>query len=394
MSDVDESVPAEWTQFAAAETGRATTQYTGAPASNYPLYYFVPSITDDQRWMVFHSERTGSVQLFRMDMADGSIRQLTHGWTEEAGWAIWCEPHLNGIFNHLSALNPHNGDVYYFDHDDIRAVDLHSLENRTVATIPGRIPIGQSHFSPDGSLFAFIDADREAFADALARHEVLTGPGAHDEWRNTIPTTIKVVETATGVIRTVVALDYHVHHVLFVDDETLLVNHSRGSNGMWLIGVDGTGERELRPGDERGQVCHQVVTDSGLLYETNHGFYEHAGHSWFGRYSIADDSYIEWQLPVLGYVHTGRDPAGEAFFIEAAGEHHGIYHVIPRPDSREADVVLLYRLNEHGHNDLYDQQRYHAHPWLGPDRRRLFFTDVIDGHSQILSIDVSDITGA
>lgn len=394
MSVVDASLPAERIRFAAAETGRATTQHTGAAANSYPLYYFVPSLTDDQRWMVFHSERTGSVQLFRMDMSDGSIRQLTEGSTEEAGWAIWCEPHLSGVFNHLSALDPHTGEVFYFDHDSIRAVNLVTLESRTVASIPGRIPIGQSHFSPDGSLFAFIDADRADFTAALARHDAISGPGAHDEWRNTIATTIKVVETATGVVRTVVALDFHVHHVLFVDGETLLVNHSRGSNGMWLIGVDGTGERELRPGDARGQVCHQVVTESGLLYETNHGFYEHAGHSWFGRYSLADDTYREWQLPVLGYVHTGSDPAGEAFFIEAAGDHHGIYHVIPRPGTDQADVVLLYRLNEVGHNDVYDQQRFHAHPWLAPDRRQLFFTDVVDGHSQILSIDVSDITGA
>ena len=37
-------------------------------------------------------------------------------------------------------------------------------------------------------------------------------------------------------------------------------------------------------------------------------------------------------------------------------------------------------------------QRHQAHPFLSPDRTRLFHTEVVDGFSQVSSIDVRDLT--
>ena len=52
--------------FTDPETGRTIRQLTHGPANNYPLYYFIPSITADNRFLILHSERTGWVQLFRL----------------------------------------------------------------------------------------------------------------------------------------------------------------------------------------------------------------------------------------------------------------------------------------------------------------------------------------
>ena len=38
-------------------------------------------------------------------------------------------------------------------------------------------------------------------------------------------------------------------------------------------------------------------------------------------------------------------------------------------------------------------QRYHAHPFLSPDRKWLFYTEAMDGHSQICALDVRDMVG-
>jgi len=75
-------LPAEWKTSRDPETGRTLRQLTGAKANSYPLYYFIPSITSDNRYLVFHSERSGWVDLYRMDLNDGAITQLTAGRTK------------------------------------------------------------------------------------------------------------------------------------------------------------------------------------------------------------------------------------------------------------------------------------------------------------------------
>lgn len=394
--------PPEWLTRSDQQAGRRVRQFTAARANSYPLYYFGPSVTDDERYLVFHSERSGSVQLFRMDLNEGSIAQLTDGMTKDSGWAVWCEYRLNGIYNHLSALDSARGIVYYFDNDALWSVDVASCVHERVASLAGRVPIGQSSFSPDGRHFAFIDSNSDVFIEAVERREKLVNmrqfsPQDRELWRQTVPCRINVVDTSTSSVTTVVEVDYHVHHVLFLDDSTLVINHARDGNGMWTVSLDGANEKQLRPADGHGRVCHQVVTEKGLLYEAYGTTDDGRPAVWFGRYQTEADTWTEHLLPDhVGYVHTGNDPAGEFLFIESAGADHVLYQVHPH-DKRAAildkDAAVLTMLRQLATLPPgYRGQRYHAHPFLSPARQQLFFTEIIDGYSQICSLDVSDLT--
>ncbi len=386
------SSPAEWRDFTDERTGRRIRQLTSAAASSYPLYYFIPTITDDGRYLVFHSERTGWVQLHRMDLQTGEIVQMTDGRTRDSGWAIWCEHHLRGIYNHLSALNTAKREVYHFEDDRIVCTNVDSLAARTVHEMPGRISIGQSAFSPDGRHFAFIHADHDLFKRAIADREALANMGQdgwrnHEQWRRQVPVTIGLIDTHSGEYRDVIALDFHVHHVLFLDNDRLLINHLQSGNGMWTINIDGTGRRDLRPPDEHGTICHQIITQRGVLYEANQ--YTPTGTQvWFGWYDPASDTHEEVQLPGVNYVHTGNDPAGRFLFLENQDGQRGhelltVHH--PR-DTQRYRLNLLRELPP-----IERGQRYHAHPFLSPDRRRMFYTEVVDGFSQICAMDVEDL---
>jgi len=389
---IGDTHPPELVHLTDGESGRALTRYTAAAANSYPLYYFVPSHTADGRYLVFHSERTGWVQLYRLDLTTGEITQLTDGTTRDSGWAIWCEPHLRGIYNHLSALEPTGGDAFYFQGEQIHATNVYSLEHRLLNEIPSRIPIGQTGFSPDGKHFAFIHADRALFTRACADREALINMRRwnwgtdHDSWRHAVPSTISLVEVATGVLRDVIELDHHVHHVFFLDAERLLVNHPRDGSGMWTIRLDGTEKRVLRPADAHGSIVHQVVTANGIYYEAclrREGRRE----NWFGRYDPATDTFGEVQLPGMGYVHTGFDPAGKFLFFE--NDDGGVHQLLSVHFPRDPDRYALRQLKSLapiGHG-----QRYHAHPFLSPDRTQLFFTELIDGFSQICALDVADL---
>jgi hypothetical protein len=261
------------------------------------------------------------------------------------------------------------------------------------------MPIGQSAFSPDGSLFGFIHVDREAYVARLKEREALTGAGAfewsrdHHRFRNLIPTTLSVLDTASARMRTVIETDFHFHHLLFVDDRTVLVNQPRDCPGMWTVALDSGKVEHLRPASAPGAhgavVNHQVITRRGICYEavTDDGH----GHSatWLGRYDPRSHSFEEELLPVSGYVHVGYDPAGTLAFIEHAGDRHEILLVHRRAGApAPLDVRLLRTLR----SPASDNQRDHAHPFLSPDRARLYFTDWSEaGFSQICSMDATDL---
>jgi hypothetical protein len=388
---------AEWSHETDPDTGRALTRFTDGKSNSYPLYYFTPSVTPDGAYIVVHSERSGEVQLHRIDLVTGEVGQLTDGHTRDAGWAVWCEAHLDGIYNHLSALHPANGEVWYFDGHEIRATEIATFRNRHVASLPaGHMPIGQSAFSPDGRWFAYIHADEAVYRALLAEREARTRAGRfrwdpdHHHWfRNAIAATLAIVDTTTVIEREVITTDYHFHHLLFVDNRTLLINHPKGVAGMWLVDLDGRNVRHVRPetavGAHGAMVNHQVVTARGIAYEAvNYG--APAGReTWLGMYDPVANSFTESLLPAEGYVHVGFDPAGRFNFVEASGRQHTILAVHPGTPLR---TTLLRKLSSPDHDD----QRFHAHPFLAADRQRLYFTDFSpEGFAQVCALDVADL---
>ena len=374
-------------------SGRRLRQLTSAQAHSYPLYYFVPSTTADGRWLVFHSERAGTVQLYRMDLASGEITQLSEGDRCDAGWAIWCEVHLCGIDNHLSALNPVTSEAYYFVGETLYRVDVEDLSQREVLHMHGRVAISQNAFSPNGRWFAFVHTEADAFVQGLRERESRTNMGQfswardHDTWRHSIDCVISVVDTTTGVRRDVLDLDYHVHHVMFVDDETLLLNHVPNDSGMWSLSVDGMKIRHLRPRDERGVTCHQAITERGIYYEANvYDQGERIVH--IGRLDPVSGAHEEVRLPGVGYVHTGYDPQGKFMFYEdMQADRHRLLTVRHPRDPERLCVEELRSLPPIAHG-----QRFHAHPFLAAhDRQWLYHTEVIDGFAQICALDVADL---
>ncbi len=389
---IGDTHPSEMKQYNDPATGRAITQFTSADANCYPLYYFIPSHTADSRYVCFHSERTGYVQLYRLDTETGEIAQLTDGRTRESGWAIWCEPHLRGIYNHLTALNVVTNDAFYFQDEEVRAANLITLENRHVCDIPGRISIGQTGLSPNGKAFAFIHADREHFTQAYSEREALQNmkrfewEGGHQGWRNRVPCTISLIDTESGHIRDVIELDYHVHHVFYLDADRLLVNHPKDTHGMWIVNLDGSGVRTLRPEDEHGSIVHQVVTANGIYYEAVKRS-DNGRKNWFGRYDVATDTWDEVQMDGLGYVHTGFDPAGKFLFFE--NDDGGTHQILSAHHPHDLDRYELRVLKTL--TPIQRGQRFHAHPFLAPNRKQLFYTEVIDGFSQVCALDVEDL---
>jgi hypothetical protein len=197
-----------------------------------------------------------------------------------------------------------------------------------------------------------------------------------------------LIDTVTGGYRDVMTVPFHVHHVFFISNERLLVNHTQGENGMWTVNIDGSAVQTLRSSaDGHGAVCHQVITENGLFYEANETV-DGERRVWIGRYDLNNDTFVEERLPNVGYVHTGRDPAGKLrFFENQEGSHrHQLLLVHEQDDHEQDDAIEIEVLRELA--PIIRGQRYHAHPFLSPDRQWLFFNEVIDGFSQICALEM------
>ena len=90
-------------------------------------------------------------------------------------------------------------------------------------------------------------------------------------------------------------------------------------------------------------------------------------------------------LPLAGL---GRVcPAGRFLFCENMdGDTHQLLALGPSADGRQLDSQVLRQLPA-----IPFGQRYHAHPFLSPDRRWLVYTELVDGFSQVCALNVQDI---
>lgn len=385
----DRRLPSEQLSFTDPDTGRRVIHHTAGAGASYPLYYFTPCVTDDGRRMVIHREIDGSVQLWRLDLDDGGFTRLTDAHTPDASWAIWCVPGVRGVGDHLSALNRRTGEAWYFDRTELRAVHIDALHDRLIADLADRVCISQNDFSPDGRWFAMLTADRASYARLAAEHDW----AEHQAWRRKVPVRVELVDTRTGERRVVAELDFHAHHVLFLDEGRLILNHAPESMGMYEVRVADGACRALRPADDHGAACHQVITDNGIYYESI-CYQEGPSRNYLGRYDPATDTWAEFPIPYQGYVHTGLDPAGRLWFFEHSGESHELVVVHDPLDPARRRFETIRTLPPYPAPPQPKGQRHHAHPFLTPDRRWLIHTEVVDGTPQIAAVDVGDLTGA
>lgn len=80
---------------------------------------------------------------------------------------------------------------------------------------------------------------------------------------------------------------------------------------------------------------------------------------------------------------------GTPLFYEVASESgHALYALLYPWDDARRETVTLKDLAPYAG----DGQRFHAHPFLGPDRDWMVFTEAVDGVPQVFSLDVSDLS--
>ncbi len=358
----------------APETGRLAVQLTGGEGFTYPLYFFIPSITREGKYLIYHRAARGEVQLHRLNLATGESRQLTHAQCPDTQWRPWCVDSGRGVLDHRSVLNVARGLVVYFDGNRVHAVDVESLEDQLLFVLPeDREAYGQNCTTPDGKWLVYIHTPRGSIWGKPCK-------GA----------AVVAYNFDTREQRTLCRIDSAIFHVTAYDNEHFIVTHPAAHAGMLLTDLTSGRIELLRDGDPgvRGHLIHCHATSRGISYkvpETRSS----------GLYDPLTRRRFEFPLPdACQYVHTGRDPEGRLWFYENSSawdkfDLHDIYALV-RLDRKGPDQWL--RLT--GTWPTFGGgQKAHFHPQLTPDRKWILMTggDSSTRTNHIFLLDVSDL---
>ena len=352
-----------------APEGRTFLQLTEGEAFCYPLYYFIPSITADGRWMVYHRETPGDlheIQMHRLDLATGESARLTA-----------CT--ARGVSGDRGALAPKRGVLVYLEGNRFRAVDVAAAEQREFFEVPGdRFVLSQNCFTGDEAWFVYVDVDRDAFFSWLERGR------DREEAGMCKGTAVRAFHMDTGEHRTLFYINYPVHHVHPVGDRGIAFSHVPGDLiGMGVASVDRPGYCIPRPRDERNaRIIHHVATARGIAYELSPAEGER------GAGILNPDTGERLEFPVPGDVnHTGLDPAGGLFFYQRGRDRvQAIRRFDPGGDHEWTDLTGSWRTFGRG-------QKAHFHPRLVCGGRWMQFVagDPRTGTNHVFLADVSDL---
>ena len=350
-------------------TGRTAVQLTSGDAICYPLYYFIPTITKDAKYLIYHRAEDDEVQLYRLNLRTAESVQLTRGECPQTQWRYWCVESGRGVLDHRSVLNVARGKVVYFDSNRIRMVDVETLQDELLFDLPeDREPIGQNCATPDGQWLVYIDAPKGSSRRGPCR-------GAK----------VVAYNFDTRQQRVLSTIDVAIHHTTAYDNRHFVFCHPASHNGIMMTDLNGGQYAELRVGDPgvRGHLCHFLMTRRGIAYEV-------PGLAYSGMYEPFTRRRFEFKLPPdLGYVHTGWDPEGTLWFYECSGKIHQMIALV-RLDEKKGDEWLQLC----GDWPTYGGgQKAHFHPQITPDRKWILFTggDPATETNHIFLLDASDL---
>jgi len=358
----------------APETGRQVVKLTEGEGFHYPLYYFIPSITKDFKYLIYHWANKKGVQLQRLNLKTGESLQITEANVEDSGWYNWDGPNPGtGVLDHRSVLNVELNKVIYFtgkDGREVHMVDVSTLDDKFLFKIPeGREAIGQNCCTPDGKWFVYIHAPRGSRNPKPCKGAVLAA-----------------YNFKTKEKRILTTIDFAIHHVQPYGNEDFIFCHTPTGNGMLMTNLNSSPRIHLRDTEPgvKGKVCHHVTTSNGIAFEA----YDNE-NTISGLFIPNTKEIFEFLLPKdWGYSHTGWDPEGKLFFWEISKNHHIEY--LKGFDSQKNPIFEKII----GEWPTYGQmQKSHFHPQLTPDRNWLLFVggDPETQSNQIYMVDVSDL---
>lgn len=390
------SLPSEKTEYRDSRTGARMIRWTASPHKDQHLYFTSPSVTADDRWLVFISERTGDPNLFVIDRASGELQQISDNNTGLLHAYVYPYGGDKGLSKASPALDAHSGTlVWVQDHAVWTAqVGVDGQPARRVCELPGNPAMvsGFTHVSKGGALACVPVASPLAFTEKTDGQGSQMGAAYRAFNELGLESLILVVDLQSGEVVDELSMPFWVTHVVFsaADPSRIIFCQEGGgivSQRTWAW------QREA-PGVPRSQVGGRPLYPQPASEWMSHENYEPTG-----QFIIAHGGKRSGKQGHIGNIaheevwFDKRDFHGKLlgrYITDGTGTGHAVMgtdgvNVVmdPKPYiwtwNMETGATQI--LCEHGSSAR--EQDCHVHPVMTFDQRGVTFTSDREGVANV-----------
>ncbi|CAN5688601.1 hypothetical protein BH09VER1_BH09VER1_03810 [soil metagenome] len=365
-------------------TGAKVRQWTDGPHNNQHLYFTSPSVTKDDRWLVFLSDRTGHPNLHAIDRRDGSTRQLSRNESGLLRSYVYPQGGRRGLSKASPCLDAERNRLYFIRDDMVCAVDLKSGAEREVSAMPAHWYGAFTHISPDGATLCIPCTDPRAFVDEAATQweQMRKVPGRMA--RENLLTRIYLIDVATGDQRMAAEAPFWVTHVQFDPAGTGRILFNREGfqddgdrpvhNRIWCLEPDGAWQplSPEPPGEWRAHENWALDGQSIVYHGGREGRAFLASRTWEG------ELIFETSLDGIEFWHATGALDGRRLFVDRPDGF------ISQVDPFSREVVNICR-----HDSSVASQDAHPHPITTFTGTSLIFTSIRTGHGQVYEVSLT-----
>lgn len=384
MSDV---LPAEKTETIDDRTGARVIRWTSSPAKDQHLYFTSPSVTDDDRYLMIISERTGDPNVFAIDRTTGELRQLSQNTNGLLHAYVYPYGGDLGLSKASPCLDGKSGRVVWIQDDALWETTVGDGDGafvpRHVIDLPDGMVSGFNHVSTGGQYACVPVASPEAFEEKTERQ----GPQMRAAYRafhnGGLVSRILVIDIEAGQQLDELVMPFWVTHVVFApNDPSRIVFNQEG--GMIASQRTWRWQREAPgiPATELGGRPLSIVSADEYL--------THENYDPTGRFVLAhggsrktDDRFFEkreWDGRLVERVYpkkfkvVGHAVAGTDGVTVLCDPKDGLWAWNSKTDEPRL-------LCEHGSSAC--EQDCHVHPVMTPDGQGVTFTSDRDGVANV-----------
>ena len=390
---VGETLAAEHIQYVDEMTGLSVTRWTGSPAKDQHFYFTSMSVTRDDRWLVFISERDGNPNLYAIDRSDGSILKLSDNRSGLLQSYVYPQGGNCGISKSSPCLDPNFNRVYWVQDDRVMRYDLNAMEAGVVADLPAGWIGAFNHVSPDGCTICVPCTDPRAFASGLADQwaQCRSVPSAMADDPNLV-TQILRIDTQSGHVETWATVSFWVTHVQYDPKGSgrLIFNKEGFAEvrpRIWCMESEG----QPRPLAEypAGEIwSHENWSSDGscIVY---HGWNER-GVAFFAARTWEGELLVEQEMPQFKQGHVTITADGRSFILD--GIDGFVTLATPEDTVNESATVAaglsLTHLCKHDTDPSLRDQDAHVHASPTPNGRSIIFTSDREGSCNVYEVEL------